>query len=98
MKVPAALLLCLLAGCATTADKVTPPDWVATECSSEAFRGLRDEISRSNKALRAAAQAANRNPTEDNEAKAAAAAADVAIAHADVDARRADCSSWRVGL
>lgn len=81
----------LLASCATSGG-AGAPGVPAENCSKGYFQSLRGEISKAKKALDEADELAEMRPSEENNAKAAEAAADLAMAHGDLDAARVDCS------
>ena len=81
----------LLASCAT-GGAGAPSGVPVEDCSKAYFQSLRGEISKAKKALDEADELAEMQPSEENNAKAAEAAADLAMAHGDLDAARVDCS------
>jgi len=81
----------LLTSCAT-GGAGAPSGVPAEDCSKACFQSLRGEISKAKKALDEADELAEMQPSEENNAKAAEAAADLAMAHGDLDAARVDCS------
>ena len=68
---------------------------VSEECSQQAFRALRQEIRRAELASKPLNAAANRDPTETNTAAAASAAADIAIAEANLAVAEEECRESR---
>ena len=91
MKFLITICILLLTACGALAPRATDASYAASECSKQTFRDLRQEIRRAEAAFKLLGVAADRDPSEANSAAAASAAADIAIAQANLAVAQAEC-------
>ena len=93
MKLTTILVVLVLAGCASSPDSRTSAVEESDGCSTSDTDSLRTELATARMALDAAGKVSDSHPTDENNAKTASAAADVATAYAMLEITQSGCTA-----